>query len=319
MAFAGGAVAAYRRIGGTAVVSGDPVGPAESLPAVLAQVREQERRGTRIAIYGASERHLPVYRALGMRAICVGEEAVVDPAVFTLEGRPVRKLRQSVQRIDKRGWVVEARDGRDVTAAVEAEIESVEAVWRAGQGRILGFAMGLGEYEHGIAPADLYLLARSPEGELRGVMRFIAHRGRLSLDTMRRVGDTPNGLNEALVCRALAVARERGIAEVSLNYAGLAHLVRADPPGGRVRRALVRWGVAQLATRFQMERLVRFNEKFSPHWRRRYLVVPSRRAIPGSILRVLQAEGYLPEPRRRPSRAAAAIGPPSSRRRPTAA
>ena len=34
-------------------------------------------------------------------------------------------------------------------------------------------------------------------------MRFLAHRDKLSLDTMRRVGETPNGLNEALVCHAL--------------------------------------------------------------------------------------------------------------------
>ncbi|HET9105030.1 MAG TPA: phosphatidylglycerol lysyltransferase domain-containing protein [Solirubrobacteraceae bacterium] len=318
MAFAGGAVAAYRRIGRVAVVSGDPVGPAESLPAALARLRAQEH-GARIAVYGASERHLDAYRALGMRAICVGEEAVVDPARFTLEGRSVRKLRQSVQRVAKRGWVIDACDGRDIPPAVEREIESVEAAWRAGQGRILGFAMGLGEYEHGIAPGDLYLLARSPEGQLHAVMRFIAHRGRLSLDTMRRIGETPNGLNEAIVCRALQVAAERGISEVSLNYAGLAHLVRAEPPGGRVTRALLRWGISRLATRFQMERLVRFNEKFSPQWCRRYLVVPSRRALPGAVLRVLQAEGYLPELRwRRPRARSTVVAPPAGRQRATA-
>ena len=44
-----------------------------------------------------------------------------------------------------------------------------------------------------------------------------------------------------------------------------------------------------------MERLVRFNEKFAPDWRPRYLVYDSRRALLGSIIRVLQAEGYLPE------------------------
>ena len=63
-------------------------------------------------------------------------------------------------------------------------------------------------------------------------MHFISHCGKLSLDTMRRVGETPNGLNEALVCRALEVAGARRIPEVSLNYAGLAHLVRQPPSGG---------------------------------------------------------------------------------------
>ena len=83
----------------------------------------------------------------------------------------------------------------------------------------------------------IYLLARSPDGELGAVMRFVMYAGNLSLDTMQRVGATPNGLNEALVARALAVARERGIPEVSLNYAGLAHLVRGEPSWSRVQRA----------------------------------------------------------------------------------
>ena len=61
--------------------------------------------------------------------------------------------------------------------------------------------------------------------------------------------------------------------------------------------------MAPLARRFQMERLVRFNEKFSPEWRPRYLVYESRAALPRSVLRVLQAEGYLPE---RPPAAASA-------------
>ncbi len=92
--------------------------------------------------------------------------------------------------------------------------------------------MGMGAYESELRPDDVYVLARSPEGELGAVMRFAAHCGNLSLDTMRRVGATPNGLNEAMVCRVLELARERDIPQVSLNYAGLAHLVRDEchPP-----------------------------------------------------------------------------------------
>jgi lysyl-tRNA synthetase, class II len=157
--------------------------------------------------------------------------------------------------------------------------------------------MGLGEYAGELRPDDLYLLARSPGGGLGAVMRFVTYGANLSLDTMQRVGDTPNGLNEALVAHALEVARERGIPEVSLNYAGLAHLVREEPTGRRMRRAVIRLAIRPLHRRFQMDRLVRFNDKFSPQWRRRYLVYESRSALPRAIVRVLQAEGYLPRPR----------------------
>ncbi|MFZ0386067.1 MAG: DUF2156 domain-containing protein [Solirubrobacteraceae bacterium] len=292
-AFAAGGVLAYRMLGRTAVVSGDPVGPVEAVPVALAQLLEEvHRNGGRVVLYGCSARHLAAYRELGLRAIRVGEEAVVDPATFGLEGRPVRKLRQSVNRIYRRGWQLEARDGRQVEPELEAEIDALERRWRSECGQLLGFAMAMGEFDPGIAPADLYLLARSPTGDLAGVMRFIAHRGKLSLDRMRRVGETPNGLNEALVCTALEVARERRVAEVSLNYAGLAHLIRS-PADSRLPDAVRRPALRLLGRHFQMERLVRFNDKFSPEWRPRYLVYESRTALPGAIARVLQAEGYL--------------------------
>jgi lysyl-tRNA synthetase, class II len=301
-AFAAGGVTAYRLFGRTAVVSGDPVAPRDSMPEVLGLfLTSAHSRGWRVALYGGSSRHLASYRSMGLRALCVGEEAVVDPARFTLEGRAVRKLRQSVHRVARRGWEITACEGREIGADLEREIEALAQVWRAGKRRLLGFAMAMGEFESGVRPRDLYLLARSPEGDLRAVMCFISHCGKLSLDTMRRVGETPNGLNEALVSRALEVARERGVSEVSLNYAGLGHLVRNGPTGGPLASALKRATLRILGRRFQMERLVRFNEKFSPEWRPRYLVYESRLGLPRTVIRVLQAEGYLPQRSRRRS------------------
>jgi lysyl-tRNA synthetase class 2 len=294
-AFAAGGVLAYRVIGGTAVISADPVAPDGAAADVLSTFQDQaRRRGWQIVLWGAAETHMEAYRALGLHAVCVGEEAFVDPRAFTLEGRAVRKLRQSVHRVERRGWTIAAYNGRAIDAWLESEIELVSARWRDDHPHVHGFAMGMGGFSSEMRPDDLYVLARSPAGELGGVMRFVTCGDTLSLDTMQRVGETPNGLNEALVARALVQARERGVAEVSLNYAGLAHLVRREPSRNPVARALTRLALGPLHRRFQMDRLVRFNEKFSPEWRPRYLVYESRAALPRAIVRVLQAEGYLP-------------------------
>lgn len=302
-AFEGEAVLAYRMIGETAVVSGDPVGPDDDIARLLTSFLARARQaGADVVLYGASARHLERYRALGMRSLCVGEEAVVDPSRFTLEGRPVRKLRQSVHRVERRGWRLAVCQGREIDQALEAEIDELERTWRAGQERLIGFAMSMGPYDFGVRPDDVYALAFSPEGRLQACMRFLRHGEKLSLDTMRRVGDTPNGLNEALVCRTLEYARSAAVPQVSLNYAGLSHLVRGAIPGNRIVRWLVRRWIRLLSGRFQMERLVLFNQKFSPSWRPRYLVYDSPLALPRSVYRVLQAEGYL---RHRESRPAA--------------
>jgi lysyl-tRNA synthetase, class II len=297
--FAAGGVLSYRVIRGTAIVSSDPVAPDGAAADVLAGfLPVAQARGWQVALWGASSRHLADYRRLGLHAICVGEEAFVDPARFTLEGRAVRKLRQSVHRVARRGWEITVREGRTIDLALEAELGALKARWRADHPHLHGFAMGMGPFDTEVGPDDLYALARGPDGRLGAVMRFVSYCGNLSLDTMHRVGETPNGLNEALVAHTLELARERGVPEVSLNYAGLAHVLRGQPPRSPVRRLGRRLAVTLLRHHFQMDRLVRFNDKFSPQWRPRYLVYESTPALPRSVLRVLQAEGYLPELRR---------------------
>jgi lysyl-tRNA synthetase class 2 len=298
LAFAAGGVLSYCVIGGTAIVSSDPVGPDGTAGDVVREFLEFARsRRWRVVLWATSGRHLDAYRRLGLRAICVGEEAFVDPRRFTLEGRAVRKLRQSVHRVHRRGWTISVHAGRDVSPELEAELDCLEQRWRARQPHLHGFAMGFGEYEPEIRGGDLYVVGRTPDRRLGAVVRFASHRGNLSLDTMRRDGETPNGLNEALVAHALEYAREHGVTQVSLNYAGLAHLVRSQPDRSRIASALTRRAARLLHRRFQLDRLVRFNEKFSPAWRPRYLVYESRRALPRAILRALQAEGYLAEGR----------------------
>ena len=132
-------------------------------------------------------------------------------------------------------------------------------------------------------------------------MRFARYGGGISLDVMRRYGELPNGINEALIVASLEHARDRGLGEVSLNFAGFAHVMAAAPDEPQHYR-LARLVLMRLHGRFQLERLARFNRQFLPRWRPRYLVYPSRMRLPLTALRVLQAEAYIRAPRERLSR-----------------
>jgi lysyl-tRNA synthetase class 2 len=317
--FDGDGVLAYRLIGETAVVSGDPVAPADGCRRLLESFAELARdRGWEVVVWGASPRYLELYRIAGMHPVLAGEEAVVDPSTFTLEGRAVRKLRQSVHRMRRRGWQLEVREARELESALAAELDQLETQWLSHKRRVLGFAMGMGPFDAQPSPDDLYAIGRSPDGSLGAAIRFVSHRGKLSLDATHRLPGTPNGLTEALVCQVLAAARERGIPEVSLNYAGLGHLARTTGGEGRLRTAVNKLLLKALGRRFQLDRLVRFNEKFSPQWRPRYLVCESRAALPRAVLRVLQVEGYLPERRPASLRLARRLRPLPQRLRPDA-
>jgi lysyl-tRNA synthetase, class II len=313
--FAHGGVLAYRVLRDTAVVSGDPIGPPGSAgPIVAAFLGHAHRHGWRVAMNGISPRHVGEYRRLGLRALRTGEEAYVDPRAFSLQGRRIRKVRQSVTRTHRRGWVTEARVSTDVDASDWPSIEGLEEEWRAGQRRTYGFAMTLGRMGGAVEDRRmLYVLGRDPDGRVRALLRFLPYGSGLSLDAMRRGPETPNGLTEALVVHALEHAREHGAREVSLNFAGFGHIMaegrELDAPQRLARAAL-----GAVHSRFQLERLWAFNQKFEPQWRPRYLVYGSRTELPRSALRVLQAEAYLRPPAcpPRPARWSApqrAVGP----------
>jgi lysyl-tRNA synthetase class 2 len=295
--FAAGGYLSYRVLRETAVVSGDPVGPPGSARAILASfVRFADDRGWNVVITGASDRHLGECRALGLRVLKIGEEAVVDPRSFSLDGRAIRKVRQSIARVERHGWTVQVVSDRELTADLNRELESVEEDWRSRQRRLIGFAMTLGRLVGaGDHQGGIYVLGRDAEGSLRSFLRFASYQDGLSLDLMRRSGEELNGLTEAQVVAAIEHAREAGLSSVSLNFAGFAHVMAADAALGRSQR-LLRLALRHLHGRFQLERLVRFNAKFFPHWQSRYLVYGGYTYLPLSALRVMQAEAYLPEP-----------------------
>jgi lysyl-tRNA synthetase class 2 len=296
--FARGGLLAYRTLRGTAVVSGDPIGPPGVGPAIVADFLEfAHRRGWRVVVTAASDLLLDDYHALGLRTMCIGEEAVVDPAGFSLEGRAIRKVRQSITRAERQGWTISIVAGLEPGSMLSHELAAVEERWRAGRDRLYGFAMSLGRLWG--APEDaeaVYALGRAPGGELRAFIRFARCADALSLDVMRRCGDEPNGLNEALIARTLVWAREQELREVSLNFAGFSHVIgpRANPTGPH---RLLRHGLALAHGRFQLERLMAFNGKFGPAWRPRFLVYETRSLLPLAALRVLQAESYIRPPR----------------------
>lgn len=79
-----------------------------------------------------------------MRTLEISKEAVVDAGEFTLEGRKIRKVRQSVARVERHGWAVEVVGDDDVSSELDEELAEVEADWRSRQPRLIGFAMTLG-------------------------------------------------------------------------------------------------------------------------------------------------------------------------------
>jgi lysyl-tRNA synthetase, class II len=291
--FAHGGLLAYRTLRETAVVSGDPVGPPGTAAAIVASFMTfAAERGWDVVVLGARAEHLPAYHGLGLRSLRIGSEAVVDAQAFSIAGRARKTVRKAVHRIERHGWTIELVPAAGLDAKLVAEVDAVERAWRRHHRQLYGFAMASDRLWGAPEDAeDLYALARSPTGELRAFQRYVPFRDGLSLDAMRRLDDEPNGICDALVAAVLAHARERGLREVSLNFAGFAHLMAAETLERRSQR-LGRWALQRMHGRFQLERLLRFAAKFGPTQRPRYLIFTRYTRLPLAGFRVMQAEAY---------------------------
>ena len=289
----GRSMLAYRVEAGVMLLSADPVGPTDALPGLLRiAAAEAETHGLRLGVVGARAGLLALYRDAGLRSFYLGDEAIIDVPAFSLAGRPIRKVRQSVTRLERLGYSVELRPLGALDAGEFADLDGVSARWR-GDAPERGFSMATdllgGEHQ-----ADsLVLVARDERGCARAFLHLVPCFGRpaVSLGMMRRDRDTPNGLMEYLIATGVGLLAERGIEELSLNFATCGRWLRC--PANRVEALLGRV-VSRFDRWFQVERLHHFNAKFFPRWEPRYLCYEGPLGLPRAGLAALWAEGLLP-------------------------
>lgn len=284
----------YRVSRGVLVVSGDPVGPTDAIRELVKELFAfAEDHGLRVAAVGASATLADIYRTAGMRAIYVGDEAIVDTARFSLEGRPIRKVRQSVARIERAGYSLGLSRIGDLSACDVAELDQISDRWRNGAPE-RGFSMTVDELG-GYGQADSHvLIARDGDGSARGFLHLVPCAGRpaMSLSLMRRDPETPNGLMEFMIARGIGVLKDVGVEEISLNFVAFGRMLSA--PETVLHRILRR--VLRVADRwFQITSLQQFNAKFFPRWTPRYMMVESWLSTPRAALAIMELEGQVPQ------------------------
>ncbi|MDR6973407.1 lysyl-tRNA synthetase class 2 [Streptomyces sp. 3330] len=319
----GKAAVAYRVLGGVSLASGDPIGDPEAWPGAIAPwLAEARAHGWIPAVMGASEEAGTVYARHGLDALELGDEALVEVAEFTLEGRAMRTVRQAVNRVRRAGYTVRVRRHEDIPADEMASLLRRADDWRDGATE-RGFSMALGRLGDPEDGRCVMLECSDARGELRALLSFVPWGPHgLSLDLMRRDRDCDNGLMEFMVIELLRHAQQddrghrddrddRGhgddrdeqgdrairITQISLNFAVFRSVFERGARLGagpvlRLWRSLLcffsRW--------WQIESLYRANAKYRPIWEPRFLLFEKSADLPRIGLASARAEGFLEAP-----------------------
>jgi lysyl-tRNA synthetase class 2 len=294
----GKAAVTYRVVGEVSLASGDPIGDPEAWPgAIEAWLAEARRHAWIPAVMGASEEAGTIYGRHGLDALELGDEAIVDVADFSLEGRAMRVVRQAHNRVRRAGYTVCIRRHEDIPDDEMARLVDLADQWRDGATE-RGFSMALGRLGD---PGDgrcVMLECRDADGVPRALLSFVpwGEQG-LSLDLMRRDRESENGLMEFMVVELLLRAGDIGVRRVSLNFAMFRSVFErgARLGAGPVLR-LWRSVLTFFSRWWQIESLYRANAKYRPVWEPRFLLFAKSGDIPRIGLASARAEGFLTPP-----------------------
>ncbi len=289
---------AYAVFGGVCLVSPDPIGPFSERAHVWDSFRRfVDRNGWGLGVMGAGEEWLPTYQASGMRFLYIGDEAVVDPRHFSLDGGKMKGLRQAVNRVARYGYTVRFLDPAHLKPQDAASMAELMAKSRRGE-QERGFSMMLGRLFDHRDTGLLLTLVEDPDGTPVAMCQFVPSPaiGGYSLDLMRRdPGDHPNGLLDFALCSTITQLKEMGMKGLSLNFAAMRSILEGDSGDGVTQR-VERWALRRLSGVLQIETLWRFNAKYEPRWLPRYIVFDSAEQFVPVAVQIMRAESLTEVP-----------------------
>lgn len=290
---AGDAFIMYQVQGRSWVAMGDPVGPPERSSELLWAFRElADQHGGWPVFYQASVARLPSYLDLGLSMLKLGEEARVDLARFTLEGKAGYEWRYVDRKAEKEGLEITVVPA-EAAVALYPELRRVSDDWLASRkGGEKGFSLGfwsesyLGHFDIAVVRAG---------GRIVGFANLwgAADREEATIDLMRYAPDAPKGVMDALFVRLMLRAKQDGYRWFNLGMAPLSGLTEhpLGPTWNRVGAFLFRYG----DNFYNFEGLRRYKEKFNPVWEPRYLACPGGWVLPQILIDITQLIGDAPK------------------------
>jgi phosphatidylglycerol lysyltransferase len=305
----GRAVIPYQFESDVLLAIGDPVGPADELPALLREFEAHCRtHDWRFAFFQARPEYLQAYRDMGWRVLHIGEDPVLAADSFSLEGGAIGQVRRQIRKAEQGGITVRHffpdQQPFDPAHAPSGWVDQMRAVsheWARGRhGGERGFCMGRFDIAH-LKDVWLSVAWNEPAQRIEAFVTWVpipARRG-WALDLTRRRHDAPLGTMELLVVRSVEAARERGDSLVSLSLSALAKVDERDGMPAPAPEAETGGDELDRAREFLMQHLARFydfkglfqwKKKFDPVFEDRFLVYPAPMALPRVALALARAQ-----------------------------
>ncbi len=280
---AGDAFLMYAVRGKSWIVMGDPIGSTERAADLMWRFLEEvDRHAGWPVFYQVSPTHLPLYLDGGLSLVKLGEEAHVDLAEFTTEGKIGRDWRAALNRAKRESFEFAIVPAADVPVHL-AELKRVSDAWltqrRAGE---KGFSIGFWSESY-LSRFDVAVIRREGRIVAFANIWYGQPGGELTVDLMRHLPEF-SGIMDLLFVSLMQEGKARGYRWFNLGMAPLSGLSghRLAPSWHKIAAFVARNG-----ERFYgFKGLRAYKEKFKPVWEPRYLACPGGWALPQILLDV---------------------------------
>ncbi|OJX64709.1 MAG: hypothetical protein BGO95_02955 [Micrococcales bacterium 73-13] len=292
-----------RRVGGVAIVLGDPIGPRERWPEAIADFRAAAERDGVVACLFSSSRATAA-AALeedpAWRSVSVGEDTVVDLPGLEFSGKPWQPVRGAANRAEREGVSFRLTTLAEEPWGVVAQVRAISESW-VGDKSLPEMGFTLGTVDEALDPAVRVALATDADGSVHGVLSWLPVHGPGGdgeliegwvLDIMRRRDGAFGPVMEFLIGQSLLAFRDEGAAFASLSGAPLTRSEDEAEEDGAVGAILTTVG-SLLEPAYGFRSLHRFKEKFQPRHESMRLLYRDEAALPGIAGAIVRA--YLPD------------------------
>lgn len=281
-------VVSFGQARSSAIVLGDPVA---ADPVEFDRLMEEfldycDANDWGVAFHQVPATRIKQYVSFGLTAIKIGEEAVVDVTTFSLEGRRMKALRSSINRLEREGYrsvYFEAPLTDDTVSRLRAVSDEWLGISRR---RERGFT--LGSFSNSYVRSTPVMAIEDSNGQIVAFANIIPDwvKGEGTIDLMRRRRELPNGVMDLLQVRLIEHFRDAGFQRYTLGMAPFVNV--GEQPGAPVIERAIRLLYDHVSRVFSYKGLHAYKAKFLPLWESRYLVYGSETSLPGIILALIQ-------------------------------
>jgi phosphatidylglycerol lysyltransferase len=282
------AFVAYRIASGFAIVLEEPVCAPEHKTEVLQEFELQCRKmGLKTAFYRVDENGIPSFNALRKQKLMIGQEAIIDTNLFTLEGKERKSLRNGLNALQKKGYTVDVYHAPQSKEFIQ-ELRKVSDEWlQDSDVEETVFSQGMFD-EQELQQQDI-IAVKDSEGHVKAFLNILPDFAGddCTYDLIRKTADSPGAGMDALIIRLVTYAKDHGKQYVNL---GLAPMTGITAPDNTAERIMV--VAADRIRRFRHYKGLReFKEKYASLWENKYLVYSNDfdlLQLPGALSKVIK-------------------------------